>query len=428
MPNYQEAIQWIHSREKFKVKPGLKRMEWMMEELGHPEKKLNAIHIAGTNGKGSTVTFLSNLLQTQGYDVGTFTSPYIIRFNERISMNGEAIPDAELAALTEAIKPLAEKLKDTSLGEPTEFEIITAMAVLYFSQKHLDFILFEVGLGGRYDSTNIIQPLLTVITNIGLDHINILGNTREQIAYEKAGIIKPNTPLITGAKEESVLSVLKEQASLYKAPVSILGKDFQVEHKKSSLEGESFEFINSSFHSGDLLSPMKGRHQVDNAALALQTMEQLKQRGADINRTQYSRGLLRTYWPARFETICTNPVTIIDGAHNEEGTRALVDTMKRHFSGKRVHLIYSALEDKPVVTMLEILKEIVDVAYMTTFEFPRAMTGSELTELSPIADTITVSDYVQAIRQAMSTMKTGEVLLVTGSLYFISEIRKYFEY
>ena len=135
MPNYQEAIQWIHSREKFKVKPGLKRMEWMMEELGHPENKLNAIHIAGTNGKGSTVTFLSNLLQSQGYDVGTFTSPYIIRFNERISVNGEAIPDAELAALTEAIKPLAEKLKDTSLGEPTEFEIITAMAMLYFSQK-----------------------------------------------------------------------------------------------------------------------------------------------------------------------------------------------------------------------------------------------------------------------------------------------------
>ncbi|SFG34502.1 dihydrofolate synthase / folylpolyglutamate synthase [Halobacillus alkaliphilus] len=428
MSNYQEAIQWIHSREKFKVKPGLKRMEWMMEELGHPEKKLKAIHIAGTNGKGSTVTFLSNLLQTQGYDIGTFTSPYIIRFNERISVNGEAIPDAELAALTEAIKPLAEKLKGTSLGEPTEFEIITAMAVIYFSQKHLDFILFEVGLGGRYDSTNIIQPLLSVITNIGLDHINILGNTLEQIAYEKAGIIKTNTPLITGTKEESALSVLKEQASVNKAPVSILGENFQVEHIKSSLEGEYFEFKTSSFHSGDLLSPMKGRHQVDNAALALQTMEHLKKMGVGINRTQYSRGLLRTHWPARFETISTNPVTIIDGAHNEEGTRALVDTMKRHFSGKRVHLIYSALEDKPVKNMLEILKEVVDVAYMTTFEFPRAMTGSELTELSPIPDTITVSDYVQAIREATSTIKTGDVLLITGSLYFISEIRKYFEY
>ncbi|MGP4074554.1 bifunctional folylpolyglutamate synthase/dihydrofolate synthase [Halobacillus sp. K22] len=428
MSNYQEAIQWIHSREKFKVKPGLKRMEWMMDQLDHPERKLKAIHVAGTNGKGSTVTYLSNLLQAQGFEVGTFTSPYIIRFNERISLNGEAIPDGELADLVEDIKPLAEKLKATSLGEPTEFEIITAMAMLYFSQKNLEFVLFETGLGGRYDSTNILQPLLSVITNIGLDHINVLGDTLEQIAYEKAGIIKTNVPLITGAKEESVLNVLKEQASLNNAPVSILGEDFHVEHKKSLSGGESFIFVNSTYQSSELLSPMKGLHQIDNASLALQTMEHLKEMGYPINRSKYDKGLLQTHWPARFETIRTNPVTIIDGAHNEEGTRALVDTMNRHFRGDRVHLIYSALEDKPVEKMLEILKEISNVAYMTSFDFPRSMTASELTRLSPIPTTIPVSDYVQAISQAKSNMKTGDVLLITGSLYFISEIRKYFEY
>ncbi|ARI76919.1 bifunctional folylpolyglutamate synthase/dihydrofolate synthase [Halobacillus mangrovi] len=425
--NYENAIDWIHSREKFKVKPGLKRMDWMMEKLGHPEMNLKAIHIAGTNGKGSTVSFLRNLLQTQGYRIGTFTSPYIVRFNERISINGEPIEDEELAKLVEELKPLSEELARTPLGEPTEFEVITAMAMVYFSRQKLDFVIFETGLGGRYDSTNIIQPLLSVITNIGRDHINILGSTIEQIADEKAGIIKEGRPVLCGAKQPEALQVIKKQASITHAPMALLGKDFFVEHVGSEPAGERFIFRNKAFRSGELLSGLKGKHQVENAALALEVVEYLKAQGTKVDRSKYEESVLQTTWPARFETVRTEPLTIIDGAHNEEGTQALVDTMKRHYRGKKINLVYSALEDKPVESMLMKLSEVIDEAYFTTFDFPRALTAVELKQLSPIPASTAISDYKKAVKKASEQVEKDGVLLITGSLYFISEIRKYFE-
>ncbi|MGI8317222.1 bifunctional folylpolyglutamate synthase/dihydrofolate synthase [Halobacillus mangrovi] len=425
--NYEKAIDWIHSREKFKVKPGLKRMNWMMEKLGHPELDLKAIHIAGTNGKGSTVSFLRNLLQTQGYRIGTFTSPYIQRFNERISINGDSIEDEELAALVEEIKPLSEELARTPLGEPTEFEVITAMAMVYFARQKLDFVIFETGLGGRYDSTNIIRPLLSVITNIGRDHINILGSTIEQIADEKAGIIKEGRPVICGAKQPEALQVIKKQASIQQAPIALLGKDFFVEHVESEPAGERFIFRNEVFRSGELLSGLKGKHQVENAALAIEVVEYLKAQGMKMDRGKYKESVLQTTWPARFETVRGAPLTIIDGAHNEEGTQALVDTMKRHYKGKKVILVYSALEDKPVESMLKKLSEVVDEAYFTTFDFPRALTAEELKTLSPIVSSTAISDYNTAVKMATDHTGKDGVLLITGSLYFISEIRKYFE-
>ncbi|KHE69395.1 folylpolyglutamate synthase/dihydrofolate synthase family protein [Halobacillus sp. BBL2006] len=427
MTNYEEAIDWIHSREKFKVKPGLKRMEWMMSRLDHPEEQLKAIHIAGTNGKGSTVSFLRNLLQTQGYQVGTFTSPYIVRFNERISINGHPIEDEELAVLVEELKPLSEELARTSLGEPTEFEVITAMAMMYFSRQKLDFVVFETGLGGRYDSTNIINPLLSIITNIGRDHINILGSTIGQIAEEKAGIIKRGKPVICGAKQPEALSVIRNQASVQQAELSILDQDFFVEHIESVASGERFVFHNKTYRSTEFVSRMKGRHQVENASLAIQVMEYLNSEGLDVDRSKYSSGLLKTSWPARFETVRLQPLTIIDGAHNEEGTVALVDTMKRHYKGKKVHLVYAALEDKPVEKMLLKLSEVVDQAYFTTFDFPRAVPAEVLVELSPISKQTAIEDYKEAVDAATKNLEKDGIVLITGSLYFISEIRKYFE-
>lgn len=425
--NYQEAIDWIHSREKFKVKPGLKRMEWMMQKLGNPHESLSAIHVAGTNGKGSTVSFLRNLLQSQGYNVGTFTSPYIIQFNERISTNGNPISDSDLASLVTEIKPLADQLKKTSLGEPTEFEVITAMAMLYFYHQKLDYVLFEAGLGGRYDSTNIIEPIISLITNIGLDHMNILGGTYEQIAYEKAGIIKPQTPVICGVKQPDALKVIERQATDLGAPLYVINYHFDSETKGEESGNERFLFKSATFHSGILKSPMRGEHQVDNAALAIQAMETLRDSGHDIDRNLYGNGINNTFWPARFETIRKLPLTIIDGAHNEEGTRALVNTVKRYYGDKKIYLVYAALEDKPVKKMLDMMEDIVEKAIFTTFDFPRAMKPEELKRLSSIEDAHCFSDYKHAVDFATEQVTDDELILITGSLYFISNIRKYFE-
>ncbi|WP_318036180.1 bifunctional folylpolyglutamate synthase/dihydrofolate synthase [Halobacillus amylolyticus] len=425
--NYHEALQWIHSREKFKIKPGLKRMEWLMEKLGHPEQKLTSIHIAGTNGKGSTLTFLRNLLQEQGYTVGTFTSPYITRFNERISINGLPIDDEDLANLVMNVRPLADELGDTEWGEPTEFEVITAIAILYFSRHPLNFVLFETGLGGRLDSTNIIQPILSIITNVGLDHMAILGHSYEQIAYEKAGIIKENVPVITGAEREDVIEVIQKKATMQDAPLNIIGESFHYHHETSSDHGEVFSFSTASYQSPFYLTKMMGVHQVKNASLALFAMEVLKDFRYKITRELYGSGIEAAHWPARFEKVSEQPLVILDGAHNQEGTQALIDTMKRHYLDKKITILYAALRDKPVKGMVGQLEEIADEIWFTQFDFPKAMYAEEIARLSTSHKSHVCINYNQAVEEIYRSMNDTDVLLITGSLYFISEIRKNFE-
>ncbi|RWZ60874.1 bifunctional folylpolyglutamate synthase/dihydrofolate synthase [Halobacillus fulvus] len=402
-------------------------MEWMMERLNHPEKTFRSIHIAGTNGKGSTLSFIRSLLQHQGFKVGTFTSPYIVRFNERISLNGEPISDEDLIELVNAIRPLAEELGTTPLGEPTEFEVITAMSMLYFSKQQPDFALYEAGLGGRYDSTNIIEPILAIITNIGKDHMSILGNTYELIAEEKAGIIKYGTPTICGAKQKEAIEVIEQKGLEMKADVSLLGRDFKVEHLESSDTGEVFIYTKDQKRMGPFTSGLKGNHQVENAALAIEAIEYLREEGFDLDPALYDLALEGTSWPARFETLQQSPLTIVDGAHNEEGTEALVETLKQRYSHKKIHLIYAALADKPVERMLELLGEVVTSVTVTTFPFPRALRAEQLKVMSPVTPINSFESYKEAIEEVQRSMGEDDVLLITGSLYFISDIRKYFE-
>ncbi|MFC7061633.1 bifunctional folylpolyglutamate synthase/dihydrofolate synthase [Halobacillus seohaensis] len=425
--NYEDAIKWIHSREKFKIKPGLKRMEWMMDRLSNPETKLNSIHIAGTNGKGSTVSFLRSLLQTQGYSVGTFTSPYIIRFNERMSINGEAISDYELADLVGIVKPLAEKLAKTEWGEPTEFEVITVMSIIHFSNKNVDFAIFETGIGGRYDSTNVIQPLASVITNIGKDHMAMLGDTYEDIASEKAGIIKKDTPIFTCVKQKEAMDVIEEEAKRKNAPLYRADFDFSTTYLRTSEKGEEFEFQMGNYCSPRLLSQMKGTHQVANASLAIATIEHLRRSGFLIQKSFYSEAIEKTTWPARFETVQSRPRVILDGAHNEEGTLALLDTIKRYFPGKSIYLLYAAVEGKPVTKMLHTLQPLVKEAWFTQFTFPKALLAKDLYGLSMIQPSYYESDYKQALLEISKKMTEEDVLVISGSLYFISDIRKFFE-
>ncbi|PLS01345.1 bifunctional folylpolyglutamate synthase/dihydrofolate synthase [Neobacillus cucumis] len=421
---YQEALDWIHGRLRLGIKPGLTRMEWMMDKLGSPEKKIKAVHVGGTNGKGSTVTFLRSILQAEGYEVGTFTSPYIEQFNERISVNGKPISDEEILRLTNVIKPLADELEGTELGGPTEFEVITAMAFYYFANaNNIDMVIFEVGLGGRFDSTNIIQPLASIITNIGLDHTNILGNTYEEIAFEKAGIIKSNTPIFTAVKHPGALKVIEEVADKQSAPISRLNQEFQISGHESIVKGEVFSLKSKSLSLEQLEISMMGQHQTENASLAVLAADYLNQAGFQVTEQSIRKGLKEAYWPGRFEILSEKPLVIIDGAHNQEGITALVHELSSRYKDRNIHIVFAALRDKKLDEMIGMLDGIADQITFVSFDFPRAAKAEELFQISKSASKLAVEDWSSYLLEKMKSLKPKEMLIVTGSLYFISEVK-----
>jgi dihydrofolate synthase/folylpolyglutamate synthase len=425
METYREAIQWIHSRIKLGIHMGLARMQWMMERLGHPEKRLNAIHVGGTNGKGSTVTFFRSVLQEAGYHVGTFTSPYIEQFNERISVDGVPIPDEDMTSLVKIIKPLAEELEQSELGPPTEFEVITAMAIHYFAElRPVDFVLLEVGLGGRYDSTNVVHPLLSVITNIGMDHTRILGDTIEKIAYEKAGIIKPGVPVFTAVKQKTAVRVIQDEAKRKNAAIYQLGADFFVEQYKPEADGETFAFSGKGTRLEHLELSLFGYHQTENASLALAGLLYLHDtKRIALNEGHIRQGLAKAHWPGRMEELGREPVVILDGAHNPEGIKAFVSTVKQRYKGKNITVVFAALEDKELESMLRLLGELDGNIYFTEFDFPRAASAAALKEASGIKDAKTERDWQILLPRLLDSMGSDEVLAVTGSLYFISQAK-----
>jgi dihydrofolate synthase / folylpolyglutamate synthase len=422
---YNEAVEWIHGRLKFGIKPGLERMEWMMERLGHPERRMKAIHVAGTNGKGSTVCYLRNILQEAGYSVGTFTSPYVEQFNERISVNGVPISDEEIVELVNVIKPLVEEVEQTELGAPTEFEVITAMAMYYFGKMNIqDVVIFETGLGGRFDSTNVIYPLISVITNIGFDHTHILGDTLREIAFEKAGIIKAGVPVITAVEQEEALQVIFEKAKAVKAKAYVLGSDFIIKDHEAIENGEQFSVDTLFSKYQDLTISMIGSHQVKNAALAVMAADYLRVYYSFIIEEEALRsGLEKAQWIGRFEKVSDKPTIIIDGAHNEEGIKSLVDTIKAHYANKKIHVIFSALRDKPLEKMIQPLADIAASITFTSFDFPRAAKAEEMYEKCEHKNKAFNEDWKQVVSEKKKEIANEDVLLITGSLYFISEVR-----
>ncbi|WP_025949383.1 bifunctional folylpolyglutamate synthase/dihydrofolate synthase [Geobacillus thermocatenulatus] len=423
---YEEAVAWIHGRLRLGMKPGLKRMEWMMEQLGHPERRVRAVHIGGTNGKGSTVAYLRSILQAAGYSVGTFTSPYVEQFNERISINGEPISDQEIVELVRVIQPLADELEQTELGGPTEFEVITAMMLYYFGKQNIqDIVLVEVGLGGRLDSTNIIYPLLSVITNVSYDHMNILGDTLDQIAAEKAGIIKSGVPLVTAVNEPEAWEVIAKTAVERKAKTYRLGVDFTVSERQATVEGEQFSLVTPFAEYRDLRIQMPGAHQVENAAVAVMAAELLRLGYSFlIDPEHIADGLATAAWPGRFERVSGKPLIILDGAHNEAGIRALVETVRAHYPDKRVHVLFAALTDKPLERMIRHLDELATTMTFTTFDFPRAAAAEQLAALSTHQQKAAVHQWEEWIGEQASRLTDQDMLLITGSLYFISDVKK----
>lgn len=424
---YEQALEWIHSRLRLGIKPGLKRMEWMMEKLDHPERRLKTVHVGGTNGKGSTVTFLRNILQASGFKVGSFTSPYIEQFNERISVNGIPISDKEILELTNIIIPLANELEETELGGPTEFEVITAMSFYYFAKLNpVDVVIYEVGLGGRFDSTNIIHPLASIITSIGMDHTSILGDTLEEIAFEKAGIIKNGVALISAVKQSEAREVIRNQAESKKAPIYQLGDDFVITKSESLQKGETFSLKTAFSEMNDLHINMIGHHQIENASLAVMTCLYLNQfYSFMIEEIDIRLGLKEAFWPGRLEVIQEYPLIVMDGAHNEEGISALVHVLKKRFEDKKITIIFTALADKKLDGMIHQLDEVADRIYFVDFDFPRASRAIDLYEISQSKQKSYTSAWQNLLVEQMKHLSEDEVLVITGSLYFISEVKTF---
>ncbi|ALF11692.1 bifunctional folylpolyglutamate synthase/dihydrofolate synthase [Parageobacillus thermoglucosidasius] len=423
---YKEALAWIHGRLRLGIKPGLERMEWMMEKLGHPERRVRAIHVAGTNGKGSTVSYLRHILQAAGYSVGTFTSPYVEKFNERISVNGRPIRDKEIVELVRAIQPLAEELETTELGAPTEFEVITAMMFYYFGKKNIqDVVIIEAGLGGRFDSTNVIYPILSIITNIGYDHMNILGETLEKIALEKAGIIKSGVPVITAVNQPEAWAVIAGKAKSLKAKTYRLGEDFSIVQHEANEDGERFSVETVFSQYPDLNITMFGAHQVQNAAVAVMAADYLRMCYSFlIEKEHIYEGLEKAKWIGRFERISNKPLIIIDGAHNAEGIRSLVDTVRLHYPNKDVHVLFAALADKPLEQMIPPLAGIAKTITFTSFDFPRAASAEQLAALCDHPDKACITDWERWLKEKRKQKRSDDLFLITGSLYFIAEVRK----
>ncbi|MDN6066641.1 MAG: bifunctional folylpolyglutamate synthase/dihydrofolate synthase, partial [Staphylococcus equorum] len=414
--NYLDSLYWIHERTKFGIKPGVKRMEWMLERLDNPQFNINGIHVGGTNGKGSTVAYLRSALVDNGYEVGTFTSPFIETFNERISLNGIPISDDNIVELVQKVKPVSEALEvETELGTATEFEIITTMMFLYFGELHpVDFVIVEAGLGIKNDSTNVFKPILTILTSIGLDHIEILGDTYTDIAKDKGAIVKPNTPIIYAVKNEDALKVIRGCVEQQNTE----GIEFDRDISLVSQE-EEFTYRYKDYELETLLLNMLGEHQKENAALAITALIELNESGiVDLDFNKMIDGIESVSWTGRIEQVKEKPLMIVDGAHNVESVEALISTMKDYYHIDSLDILFSAVKGKPINTMVDQLKTIASTFYVTDFDFPRALTKDAIFEEIRFDQKELVDDYVKFIETY-----EGDGLIITGSLYFISDVK-----
>lgn len=423
----EEAIEWIHSRLPFGIRPGLIRVEALLNKVDNPQNKLKIIHVAGTNGKGSTVAYLRSLLEEAGLTVASYTSPYIECFNERIAINGEPIADNDLIRYVEKYQKLVAELdEDEAVKGITEFEVLTAIAFDYFVEKQVDVAVIEVGLGGLLDSTNVVQPELTAITTIGLDHTDILGDTIEEVAAQKAGIIKQGVPVVTGNISPEALAVIDETAKQAQAKVYHFANEYSVTYQHPDKNwGEVFDFNNVDGQMPKLKTPLLGQHQVENAGLALEVfMLYCQQNHLPYTPRTIREGLAKTAWPARMEKLNDQPLIILDGAHNDHAMTRLVENMKKEFSNYRIKILFSAITTKDIDSMIKMLADIPNShVYLTTFDYPRALDLSNFSSENYPNITF-VSLWQFGLAEIMSTIGADEMLLVTGSLYFTSKVRE----
>ena len=430
---YEAALAFIHGRTQFKKSDQLRRMNAFMDRLGNPQRDLSIIHVAGTNGKGSTVAFLQNLLVANGHTVGTFTSPFLMRFNERISINGEPISDADLLTLINVVKPVVNEL-DASYpeGGPTEFEIITAMMFVYFKGR-VDVAIVEVGIGGLLDSTNVLTPAVAVITTIGYDHMRLLGDTLPKIAAQKAGIIKPKVPVVIGQLPAAAKQVIQQTAQRQAAPLYQPDSSYHTRLKPSAGWQERFDYEFNDVRYPDLQIQLLGDYQVANASSALTAFlvyeTQMQQK---VQERTVKQALKETKWPGRFEAVVDDPLIVLDGAHNQPAMSELTRLVNARFSDREVYVLFAVLADKQFEKMLAILLQIKHVhLVLTTFNGPghRVVESPEslAKQYGDDSRIRVVEDWQLGIAQILRTMSADDLFLITGSLYFISDVRHFFK-
>ena len=420
--------QWISHYRTDQPHFGLERMVELLKLRGNPHLKLRVIHIGGTNGKGSTITFLKNMLVKLGLRVGVFSSPYLIHYTDQISINGEFIPEARLGALMADYESLLEGGKGVALKGTTEFEIITALAYDYFATEKVDVAIMEVGMGGLLDSTNVCQPILTGITTIGLDHVALLGDTLEAIAEQKAGIIKQGIPLVTGHIVPEALAVIDRIAEGKDAPRIAYGTDYRVRHQESVVTGEVFDYT-SPVRQGRFQSGLLGLHQIENAGMAIALLDTFCQedgRALPAN-TLVAQALEETRWPGRLEVVSSDPLLVLDGAHNPHAIKALLATLQERFADYHKEILFTCIKTKALDDMLDLLETVPNSQLtLTCFDDSRATDENVLKETAKSRN-FNYQSWQEFLEQKLTDKKEEKqtVRIVTGSLYFLSQVRAY---
>ncbi|NBI61523.1 bifunctional folylpolyglutamate synthase/dihydrofolate synthase [Clostridiales bacterium] len=421
-----DAIEKIHGFDRFGSVLGLERMNLLLEKLRHPEQGLRVIHVAGTNGKGSVCRYLYEALQENGYQAGMYISPFIQSFHERIQFDGEFITDQELERHTDQVVEKAGEMVKEGFDSPTEFEVVTAIAFLYFAAKKADFVILEVGLGGIGDSTNVVEkPLISVITSISYDHMQQLGNTLEQIAGEKAGIIKEGVPVVSNVEQSEAAAVIARRA-YEKGCVLYDATKLKYGIREESAAGTLFDMEIYGTDYSEMRISMAGRHQVENAKTALIALEILRKRGIiKVMRNKLYQGMEKARQPGRFEIFGEKPVVILDGAHNEAGAKALRQAMERYYKGQEILVVAGMLADKETEKIAEHFRAISNQFIATQPDNPRKLPAAELADLlkQDGRSCETAKNADAAFTMAMDRKPCPDVVLFAGSLYLIGEIR-----
>jgi dihydrofolate synthase/folylpolyglutamate synthase len=407
----------MYGLRRFGIKLGLGTIRNILKGLGNPQDNFESIHVAGTNGKGSVASALASILQTAGYRVGLYTSPHLIRFNERIRINDRQISNRNVVNAYQAVGRVHYGRR-----EPTFFEFATAMALYEFGRQNVDWAVIETGMGGRLDATNMIKPCVSVITNVSLEHRDYLGNTLAQIAYEKAGIIKRRTPVVTGVKQASAIAVVEDVAHKKSAPLYRRAKDFTVKRHPAA----KFSYYGIDRRWQNLHTNLLGDHQIDNTALVLAAVELLNQRKTQVTEQEIKKGLTHIHWPGRLEIVSTQPFILVDGAHNLIAARHLARHLANNFSDRQITLVIGILDDKPYGSILKSLLPLCRRVILTRARIDRALNPEILhaEARKMTADITLIPDVARAVAHAVKTARSKEIICIAGSLYVVGEAKE----